>query len=70
MFCSSPRLVLPINISVPAHVVRRYGEFASGKPDRGADVGTASQVVTSVIVDHPQAFSVMSPPIEHAVPQE
>ena len=32
--------------------------------------GTASRVVTSVIVDHRQAISVMSPRIEHAVLQE
>src|SRR3954464_13763631 len=31
--CFCPRPVLLINISVPAHAVRHYGEFASGKPD-------------------------------------
>jgi hypothetical protein len=50
--------------------VRRYGEFASEKPDSGADAGVASVVVTSVIVDRPQALSVMSPGIEHAILRE
>ena len=68
--CSCPRPVLPINISVPAHAARHYGEFASGKPDSGADAGVASLAVTSVIVDHRQATSVMSPRIEHAILEE
>ena len=66
--CSCPRPVLPINISVPAHAARHYGEFASGKPDSGADASVASRVVTSVIVDHRQASSVMSPRIEACRP--
>ena len=69
-FCSCPRPVLPINISVPARAARHYGEFASEKPDSGADASVAFLVVTSVIVDRPQAISVMSPRIEHAVLQE
>jgi hypothetical protein len=59
-----------INISVPAHAARHYGEFASEKPDSGADASMASLVVTAVIVDHPQALSVMSPSIEQAILQE
>jgi hypothetical protein len=68
--CFSPRSVLPINISVPAHAARHYGEFASAKPDSGADASVASRLVTSVIVDHRRAKSVMSPRIEQAVVQE
>jgi hypothetical protein len=64
------RRVLLINISAPAHAARHYGEFASGKPDSGADAGVASLVVTSVIVDHHQAISVMSPRIEYSVLEE
>ena len=65
-----PRPVIPSDVSAPAHAARHYGEFASGKPDSGADAGVASLVVTSVIVDHRQARSVMSPRIEHAVREE
>jgi len=64
------RPVLPINISVPAHAARHCGEFASAKPDSDADGSTAFLVVTSVIVDHRQTNSVMSPRIEQAVLQE
>src|SRR5208337_3077573 len=67
---SSPRPVLPTNISVPAHVARHYGEFDSGKPDSGDGAAAASRPVTSVIVDRPQAISVMSSRIEHAVLQK
>jgi hypothetical protein len=70
MSCSCPRPVLLINISVPAHAARHYGEFASEKPDSGTDANGAFSVVTSVIVDRPKALSVMSPCIEHAVLQE
>ena len=70
MSSSCPRPVLPTNISVPAHVARHYGEFASGKPDSGAAAAGASRPVTSVIVGGSQAISVMSSRIEHAVLQE
>ena len=65
--CSCPRPVLPINISVPAHAARHYDEFDSGKPDSGADAGVASLVVTLRHRGPPQALSVMSSCIEHAV---
>ncbi len=68
--CSFPRPVLPINISVPAHAARHYGEFASAKPDSSAAAGVASLVVNSVIVDHPKTTSIMSPRIELAVLEE
>ena len=42
----------------------------AGSPTQSADASVASLVVTSVIVDHHQATSVMSPRIEHAVLQE
>jgi hypothetical protein len=50
--------------------VRHYDEFVSEKLDSDADAGVASSVVTSIIVDRPQALSVMSPGIEHAILRE
>jgi hypothetical protein len=68
--CLRARPVLPNNIFAPAHAARHYGESASGKPDLSTDAGVASLVVTSVIVDHHQVPSVMSPCIEGAVLEE
>jgi hypothetical protein len=65
-----PRPVLPINISVPAHAAGHYGEFASAKPASNADGSKAFLVVTSVVVDHRRASSVMSLCIERAAIQE
>jgi len=68
--CSAGRRVLPSGFSARAHAARLYGEFASGKLDSSTVADAASLVVTSVIVDHHQTTSVMSPRIEHAVLEE
>ena len=65
---SCPRPVPPTSISVPAHVARHYGVFASGKPGTRPPGAAVSRPVTSVIVDCPQATKVMSSCIEHERP--
>ena len=51
---SCPHPVLPINISVPAHAARPYGEFTSAKPDSDSDAGEAPWSHLCVLVDHPR----------------
>ena len=61
--------VLPINISVPAHAVRRYDEFASAKPDSDVAADVVPGLSVALEADHPRPHQSCRHVLENAIPK-
>ena len=67
--CLCLRPVLPIDISVPAHAARPYGEFASAKPDSDAAAAVVPGLCVALEVAHPRPHQSCRHVLESAIPK-